>query len=111
MILFRKLMKQSILSAIRVGAKGIKIKLSGRLGGVEMSRSEQHKEGRIPLHTLRANIDYAITESNTTYGKIGVKVWIFKGEIYEKKTLSPNSKLPFEKKNNKRNIFKNKRIK
>jgi small subunit ribosomal protein S3 len=59
---------------MRVGAKGIKIKISGRLGGAEMSRSEQHKEGRIPLHTLRADIDYAITESNTTYGKIGIKV-------------------------------------
>lgn len=101
---FRKLIKQSILSAMRVGAKGIKIKISGRLGGAEMSRSEQHKEGRIPLHTLRADIDYAITESNTTYGKIGIKVWIFKGEVYEKKSLSPNFKI-FEKKNNKKKVF------
>ena len=75
---------------MRVGAQGIKIKVSGRLGGAEMARTEQYKEGRIPLHTLRANIDYAISESNTVYGKIGIKVWIFKGEVYGKRDLSPN---------------------
>jgi small subunit ribosomal protein S3 len=89
-ISFRRAMKQAIASAIRVGAQGIKIKVSGRLGGAEMARSEQYKEGRIPLHTLRADIDYAISEADTVYGKIGIKVWIFKGEIFGKRDLSPN---------------------
>lgn len=89
-ISYRRAMKQSISSAVRVGAQGIKIKVSGRLGGAEMARSEQYKEGRIPLHTLRADIDYAISEANTVYGKIGIKVWIFKGEIFGKRDLSPN---------------------
>ncbi len=89
-ISFRRAMKQAIASAIRVGAQGIKIKVSGRLGGAEMARSEQYKEGRIPLHTLRADIDYAISEAHTVYGKIGIKVWIFKGEIFGKRDLSPN---------------------
>jgi small subunit ribosomal protein S3 len=89
-ISYRRAMKQSIASASRVGAQGIKIKVSGRLGGAEMARSEQYKEGRIPLHTLRADIDYAISEANTVYGKIGIKVWIFKGEIFGKRDLSPN---------------------
>jgi small subunit ribosomal protein S3 len=83
-------MKQSIAATMRVGAEGIKIKLSGRLGGAEMARSEMYKEGRIPLHTLRADIDYAISEANTIYGIIGIKVWIFKGEVYGKRDLSPN---------------------
>ena len=83
-------MKQAIASAARVGAQGIKIKVSGRLGGAEMARTEQYKEGRIPLHTLRADIDYAISEAQTVYGKIGIKVWIFKGEVYGKRDLSPN---------------------
>ena len=89
-ISFRRAMKQSIASSMRVGALGIKIKCSGRLGGAEMARSEQYKEGRIPLHTLRADIDYAISEANTIYGKIGIKVWIFKGEVFGKRDLSPN---------------------
>ncbi len=89
-ISYRRAMKQSISSTMRVGAQGIKIKVSGRLGGAEMARSEQYKEGRIPLHTLRADIDYAISEANTVYGKIGIKVWIFKGEIFGKRDLSPN---------------------
>lgn len=89
-ISYRRAMKQAIASAIRVGAQGIKIKVSGRLGGAEMARKEQYKEGRIPLHTLRADIDYAISEANTVYGKIGIKVWIFKGEVYGKRDLSPN---------------------
>jgi small subunit ribosomal protein S3 len=84
-------MKQSIASAMRVGAQGIKLKLSGRLGGAEMARSEGYKEGRIPLHTLRADIDYAISEALTVYGKIGIKVWVFKGEVYGKRDLSPNA--------------------
>ena len=83
-------MKQAIASAMRVGAEGIKIKTSGRLAGADMARTEQYKEGRIPLHTLRADIDYAISEAQTVYGKIGIKVWIFKGEIYGKRDLSPN---------------------
>src|ERR1044071_223373 len=89
-ISYRRAMKQSIASAMRVGAEGIKVKLSGRLAGADMARQEQYKEGRIPLHTLRADIDYAISEAQTVYGKIGIKVWIFKGEIYGKRDLSPN---------------------
>ena len=89
-ISYRRAMKQAIASAMRVGAQGIKIKVSGRLGGAEMARTDQYKDGRIPLHTLRADIDYAITEANTVYGKIGIKVWIFKGEVYGKRDLSPN---------------------
>ena len=92
-ISFRRAMKQSIAAAMRVGAQGIKLKLSGRLGGAEMARSEGYKEGRIPLHTLRADIDYAISEAQTVYGKIGIKVWIFKGEVYGKRDLSPNAGL------------------
>jgi small subunit ribosomal protein S3 len=89
-ISYRRAMKQSIASAMRVGAEGIKVKLSGRLAGADMARTEQYKEGRIPLHTLRADIDYAISEAQTVYGKIGIKVWIFKGEVYGKRDLSPN---------------------
>ncbi|MCP4460835.1 MAG: 30S ribosomal protein S3 [Cytophagales bacterium] len=89
-ISFRRAMKQAIASSMRVGAEGIKIKCSGRLGGAEMARTEQYKEGRIPLHTLRADIDYALSEAQTVYGKIGIKVWIFKGEVFGKRDLSPN---------------------
>jgi small subunit ribosomal protein S3 len=89
-ISYKRAMKQAIASAIRVGAEGIKIKCSGRLAGAEMARTEQYKEARIPLHTLRADIDYAISEAQTVYGKIGIKVWIFKGEIFGKRDLSPN---------------------
>jgi len=89
-ISYRRAMKQAIASAMRVGAQGIKIKVAGRLGGAEMARTEQYKEGRIPLHTIRADIDYSVCEANTVYGKIGIKVWIFKGEIYGKRDLSPN---------------------
>ncbi|MDW7695485.1 30S ribosomal protein S3 [Flammeovirgaceae bacterium SG7u.111] len=87
---YRRAMKQAIQNTMRVGAQGIKIKASGRLGGAEMARTELYKEGRIPLHTLRANIDYSLVEAQTVYGKIGIKVWIFKGEIYGKPDLSPN---------------------
>lgn len=90
-ISYRRAMKQAIASAMRVGADGIKIMVSGRLGGAEMARTEQYKEGRIPLHTLRADIDYALSEAHTIYGKLGIKVWIFKGEIYGKPDLSPNT--------------------
>lgn len=96
-ISFRRAMKQSIAATMRVGAEGIKIKLSGRLGGAEMARSEMYKEGRIPLHTLRADIDYAISEAQTIYGIIGIKVWIFKGEVYGKRDLSPNAGIANEK--------------
>jgi small subunit ribosomal protein S3 len=89
-ISYKRAMKQAIASAMRVGSEGIKIKVSGRLAGADMARTEQYKEGRIPLHTLRADIDYAISEAQTVYGKIGIKVWIFKGEIYGKRDLSPN---------------------
>lgn len=90
-ISFRRAMKQSIAATLRVGAEGIKVKLSGRLGGAEMARTEMYKEGRIPLHTLRADIDYALSEAHTVYGIIGIKVWIFKGEVYGKQDLSPNT--------------------
>lgn len=89
-ISYRRAMKQAISSAMRVGAQGIKVRVSGRLGGAEMARSEQYREGRIPLHTLRADIDYAISEAQTVYGKIGIKVWVFKGEVFGKRDLSPN---------------------
>jgi small subunit ribosomal protein S3 len=89
-ISYRRAMKQAISSAMRVGAEGIKVQVSGRLGGAEMARSETYKEGRVPLHTLRADIDYALAEANTVYGKIGVKVWVFKGEVFGKRDLSPN---------------------
>eukprot|EP01155_Anaeramoeba_flamelloides_P018050 Anaeramoba_flamelloidesa569005_29.p9 GENE.a569005_29~~a569005_29.p9 ORF type:complete len:126 (+),score=14.67 a569005_29:1477-1854(+) len=80
-IAFRRAMKRSVSSAMRFGAKGIKIICSGRLGGAEMARTEWYKEGRIPLHTLRADVDYGFIEANTTYGTIGIKVFIFKGEV------------------------------
>jgi len=81
-ISFRRAMKKAIMSSMRMGANGVKIACAGRLGGAEMARTEQYKEGRIPLHTLRANIDYASTEAKTTYGIIGVKVWICLGEKF-----------------------------
>lgn len=90
-ISFRRAMKTAIASTMRMGAEGIKIMCSGRLGGAEMARTEQYKQGRIPLQTLRANIDYALVEAKTIYGIIGVKVWIFKGEIYGKPDLSPTA--------------------
>jgi small subunit ribosomal protein S3 len=89
-ISYRRAAKMAIASAMRMGGEGIKILCSGRLGGAEMARSEGYKEGRTPLHTLRADIDYAISEAHTTYGRIGVKVWICKGEVYGKRDLSPN---------------------
>ncbi len=80
-VAFRRAMKKAVNSALRFGVQGIKISCSGRLGGAEMSRCEWVREGRVPLHTLRADVDYALAEANTTYGIIGVKVWIFKGEV------------------------------
>ena len=80
-VMFRRAMKRSVQNAMRIGSKGIKVEVSGRLGGAEIARSEWYREGRVPLHTLRADIDYATSEALTTYGIIGVKVWIFKGEV------------------------------
>jgi len=80
-IMFRRAMKRAVSNSMRIGAQGIKIKVGGRLNGAEIARSEWYREGRVPLHTLRADIDYGTAEANTTYGIIGVKVWIFKGEI------------------------------
>jgi small subunit ribosomal protein S3 len=90
-ISFRRAIKTSIASSMRLGAEGIKVLISGRLGGAEMARTEQYKEGRIPLHTLRADIDYALVEAHTTYGRIGIKVWIFKGEVYGKPEIVPTT--------------------
>lgn len=89
-ISYRRAIKTSIASTMRIGAEGIKVLISGRLAGAEMARRELIKEGRIPLHTLRADIDYAIAEAHTTYGRIGIKVWICKGEVYGKVELTPN---------------------
>ena len=88
-ISYRRAIKTAITSAMRIGAEGMKVQISGRLGGAEMARREQFKEGRIPLHTLRADIDYALAEAQTTYGKLGIKTWICKGEIYGKVDLVP----------------------
>jgi small subunit ribosomal protein S3 len=82
-VMFRRAMKRAVQNAMRQGAEGIKIQVSGRLGGAEIARAEWYREGRVPLHTLRADIDYATYEAHTTYGVIGVKVWIFKGEVLE----------------------------
>ena len=103
-IAYRRAIKMAIASTIRMGAEGIKIQISGRLNGAEMARSEMYKEGRTPLHTLRADIDYALAEADTKVGKIGVKVWICKGELFGKRDLSPNvgmteQKAPVAKKN------------
>jgi small subunit ribosomal protein S3 len=84
-VAFRRAMKKAVTSALRFGVQGIKISCSGRLGGAEMSRGEWVREGRVPLHTLRADVDYALAEANTTYGIIGVKVWVFNGEVLSKK--------------------------
>ena len=86
---YRRAVKMAIAGSMRVGAEGIKVQISGRLNGAEMARSESFKEGRIPLSTFRADIDYHIAEAHTTYGRLGVKVWIMKGEVYGKRELSP----------------------
>jgi small subunit ribosomal protein S3 len=98
-ISYRRAIKTSIASAMRIGAEGIKVQISGRLGGAEMARREQYKEGRVPLHTLRADIDYSLCEAHTTYGRVGVKVWICKGEIYGKVDLVPNTESVMNKSN------------
>ena len=88
-ISYRRAIKMAIAAAIRMNAEGIKIQISGRLNGAEMARSESYKEGRIPLSTFRADIDYALVEAHTTYGRLGIKIWIMKGEVYGKRELSP----------------------
>lgn len=80
---FRRAMKKAVFTSLRLGAKGVRVACAGRLGGAEMARREWYREGRVPLHTLRADIDYGMAEARTTYGIIGVKVWIFKGEVFE----------------------------
>ncbi len=82
-IMYRRAMKRAVTNTMRLGAEGIKINVGGRLNGAEIARSEWYREGRVPLHTLRADIDYATAEANTTYGIIGIKVWIFKGEVFD----------------------------
>jgi small subunit ribosomal protein S3 len=89
-ISFRRAIKMAIASTMRMGAEGVKIKISGRLNGAEMARTEMYKDGRTPLHTFRADIDYALSEAHTTYGRIGIKVWVCKGEVYGKRDLAPN---------------------
>ena len=88
---FRRAIKTAVSGTMRIGAEGIKVIASGRVGGAEMARQETYKEGRIPLHTLRADIDYSLVEAHTTYGRIGIKVWICKGEIYGRPELVPTS--------------------
>ena len=87
-VMFRRAMKRAVANTMRVGAEGIKVKVGGRLNGAEIARSEWYREGRVPLHTFRADIDYGFAEAHTTYGVIGVKVWIFKGEIFDKSEIS-----------------------
>ena len=83
-VMFRRAMKRAVTNTMRVGAEGIKVNVGGRLNGAEIARSEWYREGRVPLHTLRADIDYGVAVANTTYGVIGVKVWIFNGEVFDK---------------------------
>ena len=88
-ISYKRAIKMGIAATMRMNAEGIKIQISGRLNGAEMARNEHYKEGRIPLSTFRADIDYALVEAHTTYGRLGIKVWIMKGEVYGKRELSP----------------------
>ncbi len=85
-VMFRRVMKRTVQNVMRNGAEGVRVQVSGRLGGSEIARTEWYREGRIPLHTLRADIDYAVVEAKTTYGVIGVKVWVFRGEIFRRRT-------------------------
>ncbi|MGH2915105.1 MAG: 30S ribosomal protein S3 [Solirubrobacteraceae bacterium] len=95
-VAFRRAMKRALTSAMRSGAKGVKVQVSGRLGGAEMARTEGYSDGRVPLHTLRADIDYGFSEAKTTYGIIGVKVWIFKGEVLEHDPMALDKRLASE---------------
>ena len=90
-IMFRRAMKRAVTSAMRAGALGVKVMVGGRLNGAEIARSEWYREGRVPLHTLRADIDYGTFEAHTTYGVIGVKVWVFKGEIFDKPEIEEDA--------------------
>ena len=92
-VAFRRAMKRSVQSAMRLGAAGVRINCAGRLGGAEIARTEWYREGRVPLHTLRADVDYGEAEANTTYGICGIKVWIFKGEIMEHDPLAQEKRL------------------
>ena len=93
-IMFRRAMKRAVTNTMRLGALGIKICVAGRLNGAEIARSERYREGRVPLHTLRADIDYGVANSNTTYGVIGVKVWIFKGEVFNVQNRADDDESP-----------------
>jgi small subunit ribosomal protein S3 len=86
-VMFRRAMKRAVMSTMRSGALGIKVRMSGRLNGSEIARTEWYREGRVPLHTFRADIDYGLAEARTTYGVIGIKVWIFKGEVFDQAQL------------------------
>ncbi len=108
-VAYRRAIKMAIAATMRMGAEGIKIQISGRLNGAEMARSEMYKEGRTPLHTLRADIDYALSEADTKVGKVGVKVWICKGEVFGKRDLSPNLGLKEQKGNQQGGGFKRRR--
>ena len=92
-VMFRRAMKRAVQSAIRLGAEGIRINCAGRLGGAEIARTEWYREGRVPLHTLRADVDYGTTVANTTYGTCGVKVWVFKGEIMEHDPMAQDKRV------------------
>ncbi len=91
-VMFRRAMRRSVTNAMRIGAEGIKINVSGRLNGAEIARNEWYREGRVPLHTLRADVDYGFAEALTTYGILGVKVWIYKGEVFDLETKHTDSK-------------------
>ena len=93
-VMFRRAMKRAMQNAMRLGAQGIKIMSSGRLNGIEIARTEWYREGRVPLHTLRADIDYGVAEASTTYGIIGIKVWVFKGEVFAENTPVPIGATP-----------------
>ena len=95
-VAFRRAMKRALQSAMRLGAKGMRIEVAGRLGGAEIARTESYHEGRVPRHTLRADIDYGVTEASTTYGIIGVKVWVFKGEVLEHDPMALDKRLASE---------------
>jgi small subunit ribosomal protein S3 len=95
-VAFRRAMKRSLQSAMRLGAKGMRVEVAGRLGGAEIARTESYHEGRVPRHTLRADIDYGVTEASTTYGIIGVKVWVFKGEVLEHDPMALDKRLATE---------------
>ena len=98
---YRRAIKSVIVAAMRMNAEGIKVQISGRLNGAEMARSEAYSEGRVPLSTLRADIDYALSEAHTTYGRLGIKVWVMKGEVYGKRELSPLVGMQKKQKSNK----------